>query len=191
MSKKKGKSKDVTRRRRFLEQVNAAAISDGCRHWLSWLAIERSNKTMTNEVFGRQNGMAEQIHRSRRTITRYCREAERAGLIAVRRIDAERCRVTGQWRRPQTNRYFFCVKGSKGYPKGRKNSAKPQASPGDNPDPYNQYPYGYIKQTPDKSKRPDARPARQWTNRDPKPFTSGPPGGFGRLRAQKAWLARK
>jgi hypothetical protein len=128
-----------------LEQVNAAAISDGCRRWLSWLAIERSNKTMTNTVYGRQEGMAEELHRNRRTITRYCREAERAGLITVRRLDAERCPVTGQWRRPETNRYYFCVKGSKGYPKGRKNAAKPQSQPGDISDTYNQYPYGYIK----------------------------------------------
>lgn len=97
---------DKTRRGRWLDRVLAASISRGCRAWALLLAC-RSSET-AKPVWGYQDRQGEDIDCSGRTVRRYRRELEAAGLIETQRGEVIR-HPDGRFSQQMTNRYCFVV----------------------------------------------------------------------------------
>lgn len=103
-TKPKPNRKDKNRRRRWLDLVNRSKVSRGCRAWLLQLIL-KSDDAVSKVVFGRQTGQAKLLGCSDRTIRRYRKEAEDAGMIKTLRYRYDPV----QGSRFMTNRYHFNV----------------------------------------------------------------------------------
>ncbi len=60
--------------------MHEVGVSAGCQRWLSFLVDMRSDSALS-AVWGAQEGQADEVCRSTRTVRRYRKEAEEAGLI--------------------------------------------------------------------------------------------------------------
>ncbi len=60
--------------------MHEVGVSAGCQKWLGWMVDERSDSALS-AVWGAQEGQADEIGRSTRSVRRYRMEAEAAGLI--------------------------------------------------------------------------------------------------------------
>lgn len=105
-STRRRKIGDYTRRGRWLDSVHKAKLSPGAKAFALCLAA-RSNST-AKSVYGTQLKQADEIARSDRSVRRYRKELEEAGLITVVRSSPRRDEQ-GRFSRLFTNIYNFVV----------------------------------------------------------------------------------
>jgi hypothetical protein len=101
---------DMTRRGRWLDAVNSAfeagRIGRGAMSWA--LSLSRRSSPTAKPVWGLQTGQAAALRVTDRTIRRYRKELEQAGLVETQHGEIER-RPNGTFRRTITNVYKFLV----------------------------------------------------------------------------------